>query len=52
VTEITPFKNFYPAEDYHNYEKHEDAQYCSFVIDPKMHKLIQEYGDSLREEYK
>ena len=54
VTEIIPFKNFSPAEDYHKnyYEKHEDAQYCSFVIDPKMHKLIQGYGNYLREEYK
>ena len=54
VTEITPFKNFYAAEDYHKnyYEKHQDAPYCSFVIDPKMHKLLQEYGNYLSEEYK
>ena len=54
VTEITPFKNFYAAEDYHKnyYEKYQDAPYCSFVIDPKMHKLLQEYGNYLSEEYK
>jgi peptide-methionine (S)-S-oxide reductase len=54
VTEIIPFKNFYAAEDYHKnyYEKHQDAPYCSFVIDPKMHKLLQEYGNYLSEEYK
>jgi peptide-methionine (S)-S-oxide reductase len=54
VTEITPFKNFYAAEDYHKnyYEKHQDAPYCSFVIEPKMHKLLQEYGNYLSEEYK
>jgi peptide-methionine (S)-S-oxide reductase len=53
VTEIIPFKNFYAAEDYHKnyYEKHQDAPYCSFVIDPKMHKLLQEYGNYLSEEY-
>src|SRR5215469_2382409 len=42
VTEITPFKDFYIAEDYHKnyYEGHRDAPYCNFVIDPKMHKLF------------
>jgi peptide-methionine (S)-S-oxide reductase len=54
VTEIIPFRNFYAAEDYHKnyYEKHQDAPYCSFVIDPKMHKLLQEYRNYLSEEYK
>jgi peptide-methionine (S)-S-oxide reductase len=54
VTEITPFKNFYVAEDYHKnyYETHQDAPYCNFVIDPKMHKLLQEYGNYLNKEYK
>jgi peptide-methionine (S)-S-oxide reductase len=34
VTEITPFKNFYVAEDYHKnyFEKHHNAAYCNFVI--------------------
>lgn len=51
---VVPFKNFYAAEDYHKnyYEKHQDAPYCSFVIEPKMHKLLQEYGNYLSEEYK
>jgi peptide-methionine (S)-S-oxide reductase len=54
VTEITPFKNFYVAEDYHKnyYESHKDAPYCNFVIDPKVHKLLQEYGNDVKEEYK
>jgi peptide-methionine (S)-S-oxide reductase len=54
VTEITPFKNFYVAEDYHKdyYEKHQDAPYCSFVINPKLHKLIQKYGNHLEDRYK
>ena len=53
VTEITPFKNFYVAEDYHKnyYEQHQDAPYCSFVIDPKIHKLLQQYGNEIKEEY-
>jgi peptide-methionine (S)-S-oxide reductase len=54
VTEIVPFTNFYPAEDYHRnyYEQNQDAPYCRFVIDPKIHKLLKQYGDGLvREEY-
>ena len=37
VTEITPFENFYVAEDYHKnyYENNQSAPYCNFVIDPK-----------------
>src|ERR687888_185954 len=54
VTEITPFKNFYVAEDYHKnyYEKHQDAPYCSFVISPKIHKLIQKYRNDLEDRYR
>ena len=54
VTEITPFKNFYVAEDYHKnyYEEHQDAPYCSVVINPKVHKLIQKYGNDLENKYK
>jgi peptide-methionine (S)-S-oxide reductase len=54
VTEITPFKNFYVAEDYHKnyYEKHQDAPYCSFIINPKVHKLAQKYRNDLRDRYK
>lgn len=54
VTEIMPFKAFYPAEDYHKdyYAKHSDAPYCTFVIDPKLQKLLQEYSNYVKEEYK
>jgi len=54
VTEITPFKNFYVAEDYHKnyYENHQDASYCSFVISPKVRKLTQKYGNDLENRYK
>jgi peptide-methionine (S)-S-oxide reductase len=53
VTEITPFKNFYIAENYHKdyYDKHQEAPYCNFVIDPKIHKLLQQYRDDVKEEY-
>ena len=54
VTEITPIKNFYVAEDYHKdyYDNHKDAPYCNYVIDPKIHKLLQRYGSDVTEKYK
>lgn len=54
VTEITPIKNFYVAEDYHKdyYDNHQDAPYCNYVIDPKIHKLLQHYGSDVMEKYK
>ena len=54
VTEITQFKNFYVAEDYHKdyYENHKDDPYCNFVIDPKLYKLLQKYKNEVKEEYK
>jgi peptide-methionine (S)-S-oxide reductase len=53
VTEITPFNNFYAAEDYHKnyYDNNQDAPYCNFVIDPKVHKLFLKYGKNVKEEY-
>jgi len=54
VTEITPIKNFYVAEYYHKdyYDNHQDAPYCNYVIDPKIHKLLQHYGSDVIEKYK
>lgn len=54
VTEIVPFKNFYKAEDYHQqyYDKNQSAPYCKFVIDPKINKLIKEFSEDVKEEYK
>ena len=54
VTEITPIKNFYVAEDYHKdyYDNHQDAPYCNYVIDPKIHKLLQRYGSDVMDKYK
>lgn len=54
VTEITPFKKFYVAEDYHKkyYEQHQDAPYCRFVIEPKIRKLLNQYGKDLKEEHR
>ncbi len=52
VTEILPFTNFYPAEDYHQeyYDRNPYQPYCMVVIDPKVRKLLKEYRDDLKEE--
>ena len=54
VTEITPFNSFYVAEDYHKnyYDEHRDAPYCSYIIDPKVHKLLVNYENDVRADYK
>ncbi|MDQ4073193.1 MAG: peptide-methionine (S)-S-oxide reductase MsrA [Thermoproteota archaeon] len=53
VTEISPFRNFYPAEEYHKdyYDNNQDAPYCSYVIDPKVQKLLSKYKDNVKKEY-
>jgi peptide-methionine (S)-S-oxide reductase len=41
VTEIKPFAEFYPAEEYHQqyYRKNPEQPYCQLVIAPKLAKL-------------
>ncbi len=53
VTEVTPFRDFYVAEDYHKnyYDNNQDAPYCNFIIDPKVRKLLLKYGNDVKEEY-
>lgn len=53
VTEISPFTNFYPAEDYHTdyYDSNRFQPYCAYVIDPKVQKLLKEYRDEVKPEY-
>ena len=50
VTEISPFTNFYSAEDYHqNYYNENGAQpYCSFVIRPKIEKIQKIFSERLK----
>lgn len=55
VTVISPLKNFYKAEDYHqNYyaQNLNSNPYCSIVIDPKIEKLVNNFNQELKEEYK
>ena len=53
VTEITPFTNFYVAENYHKnyYQNHSSEPYCSFVINPKIDKLFKQYRHQIKEGY-
>lgn len=50
VTEITPFSNFYEAEDYHqNYFNENGMQpYCQFVVRPKVDKLKTYFQSKLK----
>jgi peptide-methionine (S)-S-oxide reductase len=50
VTQVVPFKQFYPAEDYHQayYDKNSELPYCRIVIAPKLDKLRKSYGDRLK----
>lgn len=51
VTEITPFTNFYKAEDYHQdyYNQNKNSNsYCRFVIVPKVEKFEAYFKDKLK----
>jgi peptide-methionine (S)-S-oxide reductase len=50
VTEISPFSNFYAAEDYHqNYFNDNGMQpYCQIVIKPKVDKFKKVFADKLK----
>jgi peptide-methionine (S)-S-oxide reductase len=50
VTEIVPFRKFFPAEDYHQqyYRKNQGQGYCQVVIAPKVAKFRKEHLDRLK----
>jgi peptide-methionine (S)-S-oxide reductase len=50
VTQVEPFKAFYPAEDYHKdyYKRHPNQPYCQQVITPKLAKLQQRFIGKLK----
>lgn len=52
VTEITPFTNYYPAEEYHqNYWFDNGNQpYCRIVINPKVEKFRKKFADKLKDQ--
>ena len=51
VTEISPFVNFYPAEDYHQdyYNQNKNEGYCRMVITPKLEKFKKVFSDKLKQ---
>ena len=51
VTDIGLLRHFYPAEEeHHNYfRKHPTAGYCQVVINPKLAKMQQQYGELLKD---
>ncbi|MDL5050854.1 peptide-methionine (S)-S-oxide reductase MsrA [Oscillatoria amoena NRMC-F 0135] len=50
VTEISPFTDFFKAEDYHQnyYNLNGSAPYCSYVIQPKLDKFKKAFADKLK----
>lgn len=50
VTEITPFTNYYPAEDYHQnyFNSNGNEPYCRYVIQPKVEKLEKIFKNKLK----
>jgi len=50
ITEISEFKNFYPAEDYHQnyYNLNGDEPYCQFLIKPKLDKFKKVFSEKLK----
>ena len=50
VTQLLPYRTFYPAEDYHQayFDKHGDEPYVRFVIAPKVAKLHKLHADQLK----
>jgi peptide-methionine (S)-S-oxide reductase len=51
VTEITPFTNFIPAENYHQdyYQQNPNQGYCQYVIRPKVEKFRKQFANLLQD---
>ncbi len=50
VTEVTAFRAFYPAEDYHvNYfARNKNQPYCQYVVAPKVEKFRKVFKEKLK----
>lgn len=51
VTEVTPYSEFYKAEEYHQnyFNENSEQGYCRIVINPKVQKFRKQYADWLKE---
>lgn len=50
VTQVVPFEEFYPAEDYHQeyFKNNPNNSYCRFVVAPKVNKFRKSHGELLK----
>lgn len=50
VTEVTPFSNFYKAEDYHQdyFALNGEQPYCQMVVRPKVEKFKKQFREKLK----
>jgi len=50
ITEIKPFSNYYPAEDYHQnyFNQNSNESYCQYVIQPKLEKFEKIFKDKMK----
>lgn len=51
VTQILPYTNFFPAEQYHAnyYEMNSDAPYCQLIIEPKIEKVKKRFAELVKQ---
>lgn len=51
VTQVEEYKNFYPAEDYHNnyFQNNPNEGYCRMVVAPKVEKFQKVFGTLLKQ---
>ena len=51
VTEVVPFTEFYPAEEYHRgyFRRNPNQAYCRAVVAPKVAKLRKHYFEKLKQ---
>lgn len=50
VTEVTKYKNFYKAENYHQnyYNSHKNQPYCNIIISPKLEHFADKFKGDLK----
>ena len=53
VTEIVPYTNFYPAEEYHQdyFNRNPQQGYCQMVINPKVQKFRKDFSAQLKSNF-